>query len=135
MQLAILIPWNKTLGYDDNEDLSELEKKALVIAKYPNENNEFDINELIILYKSMINMDTADGSKAPVFLSFIKNSYIENEREFANISYSAMNTITKYMNKIKSENGTLNKKWTSKFRQIRGRLPTKKEYIKHDLIN
>ena len=43
MKLAILIPWNKTLGYDNDEDLNVLEKKAMVIAKYPNEDDSSDI--------------------------------------------------------------------------------------------
>tara|TARA_B100000963_G_scaffold361709_1_gene398850 strand:- start:3637 stop:4044 length:408 start_codon:yes stop_codon:yes gene_type:complete len=135
MKLAILIPWNKTLGYDNDEDLNVLEKKAMVIAKYPNEDDQMNINELFIMYNSMLNMDTNDGNKAPVFLAFIKNSYIENEREFANISYHAMNILNDYINRIRYKNKNLSNKWSQKFRQIRGRLPTKKEFIKHDLVN
>ena len=135
MKLAILIPWNKTLGYDIDEDLSQLEKKAMVIAKYPCQDSNIELNELLIMYKNMLNMDTNDGTKAPVFLAFIKNSYIENEREFANISYITMDAFTNYINKIKGQTSLSDKKWSYKFRQVRGRLPTKKEFLNHNLIN
>ena len=135
MKLAILIPWNKTLGYDIDEDLSQLEKKAMVIAKYPCEDSNIELNELLLMYKNMLNMDTNDGTKAPVFLAFIKNSYIENEREFANISYITMDAFTNYFNRIKGQTLLSDKKWSYKFRQLRGRLPTKKEFLNHSLIN
>ena len=133
MKLAILTPWNKSFGYDINEDVDALEKKILVVSHYPNEEEPINLNDFMLLYNSLLNM--SDSKRPQVFIAFIKNVYILNDRTFGDISYKAMNTIHNFTNKIKSKTINNSSIWSYKFRQIRGRLPTKKEIKIRSLLD
>jgi len=133
MKLAILTPWNKSFGYDINEDVDALEKKILVVSHYPNEEEPINLNDFMLLYNSLLNM--SDSKRPLVFIAFVKNIYILNDRTFGDISYKAMNTIHNFTNKIKSKTINNSSIWSYKFRQIRGRLPTKKEIKIRSLLD
>jgi CRISPR/Cas system CMR subunit Cmr4 (Cas7 group RAMP superfamily) len=133
MKLAILTPWNKSFGYDPHEDTKELEKKLMVISHYPNTEEPIDLNDFLILYNSLLNID--DTKRPQVFIAFVKNVYVLNDRTFGDISYKVMNIIHNFTKKIKTKtvnNGTI---WSQRFRQIRGRLPTKNEIIIRSLLD
>ena len=136
MKLAILTPWHKTFGYDSHEDTTVLEKKMLVISHYPNLEEPTNLNDFLILYNSLLNMEQNDSSiRTQVFIAFINNISIINERMFGNISYNVMNTLHNFANKIKSKNINNSGKWSHQFRQIRGRLPTKNEVKIRSLLD
>jgi len=135
MKLAILIPWHKSLGFDPSEDTVSLEKKMMVLDYFPNLEQPTSLNDFLILYQSLLNIEHDNNAHSNVFIAFVKNIYVINERMFGNISYKVMNTLHAFTSKIKSNHIHNNNKWSSKFRQIRGRFPTKNEVIVHSLVD
>lgn len=133
MKLAILTPWNKSFGYDMNEDVNALERKLLVVSHYPNEEEPINLNDFMLLYNSLLTM--GDSKRPQVFIAFVKNVYVLNDRTFGDISYKVMNTIHNFTNKIKSKTINNSSIWSYKFRQIRGRLPTKNEIKIRSLLD
>lgn len=82
------------------------------------------IKELIDIYKNCLNYYKHNLS---VMLVIIKNKYVLNNITFCNINFEFSNFITMMKDKYKSRI-KINKKWSDKFKKLRGRYPNVNDF-------
>ena len=131
--LAILVPWNKSMGYSHNDNLDFLQKNYMVMATYPPQDEEDEIitfDDFIKFYKHITNKsnkrDYEDANYAHI--SFIKYTYEYNLRTLAYINRHFHYNLQKLSNKIRNNITIDDSKFIKKFRESRGRFPTPEEY-------
>ena len=120
MYLVIALPWNRQLGFSNDDPLEYLEKKHLVIDYYPN--NNLSIKEFLENFR-----DIYKTSQNSVKIYFANNIYEYKLRTFANINHNLMNRLHKISEKQRKKTFNLNKKSSIRFKQLRGRYPGENE--------
>ena len=135
--LAIVSPWNKKLGYDTNDNLQFLESQYVVHATFPAiyETSEiWTFKDFINYYKWLTNSENRKYNEDSnlMNITFIKHTYLYNNITLACIDKQLMSIIETYKQGFIIRNKYRNnkcKKWIQKFKEARGREPTKKEII------
>lgn len=136
--LAIVSPWNKKLGYSNNDNLKFLESQYVVHATFPAiyEPQTWSFNDFINYYKWLTNSENKKNNEDAnlMQIAFIRYTFTYNDIFLGYIDRLSMSKIANFRQKFKSKKtNKTNKKWLIKFKEARGRYPTKTE-IKAKII-
>ena len=105
--LAIVSPWNKNLGYSDNDNLKFLESQYVVHATFPSlyEPQSWSFNDFINYYKWLTNSENKKNNEDAnlMQIAFIKYTFTYNDIFLGYIDRLNMSKIANFRQKFRSK--------------------------------